>query len=1338
VHFINKLIAFKNKNHNKEYRMTNNQSGAQSSSQESQKKLTFEKLTPTHLSDDEMQGYTQALDFVFQEYDLLNIAITGPYASGKSSVIKTYEENHKKLKGIHISLSYFSPTLESKIKGKKKDNELAFEDELMLERKIINQLIHQIESDKIPATEFKVKSESTILTKAIWAVAFSLILSFFIFIDKTWLTNWQSEHNNIDLLLILFAFFSIVFFIFYKILDLQSRNNLIRKLKIFENEIDISSSECDISYFDKYLNEIIYILDKSTLDYIVFEDIDRYDDNLILNKLRELNYTYNKKQSKNKPKPIKFIYLIKDEIFESKERTKFFDYILPIVPVMDNSNSLGKMDELFKSQNIYNDFTNTFLDILSDYLDDIRLIKNICNEYIIYKTKLAHSAGWFKNENLLAIIVYKNIFPADYALTRLGLGQGVVHRIIESLKNKKNEVYQEQIKKINDEIQLRKEKINIIETCHLKNLDELDALFINIPNNIKNQYCYINGGNILTLNPKEFISALKKNNLKISSIRSESDHYKYDCEQYFNELEQNSEYQARKKEIEIITTNNKSTLEAEIKKLAQEKSQLKLPKKIKEIFTINQGNTVTTEALFEAHIGEDAEPIRENKRSKLYKAEYEKLSSSCYFPLLRVLIIQGYIDENYSDYTSFFNEQGSPKNDTLFLRNINEYINTDWKLELKKPEIVLKRLNADNANRFTGISVLNYSLLDYILEKSKTDDLSRLITLLNVHFETDFVNEYLTRYYALLVNQDIRYAPKSLCLFIEKLNKQFPQLWKYINLFHQKLYLYLSFIHNQPIEINKINEDGDLKEYIENSTDFLFIDDEWNTIFKLLDGSPNNLSKIARVFVKLDIQFKQIDHATPALLALVEKNNNYQLNYINVKYILENQHDKKDFDFHIIQTVLESNDNAPIKLYFQNHPEALVLSIAQSDIPTIDDSEQTVLFVLNHDDISSVVKTAYIDKLATMMTNLNEITDNGIWDKLLEKQKIAYSAKNIVHYFLNYELEDEEEDVADGKSNKRVINEQLVHFINQNTKNISSSEANLTSLIPKDDELSLFFRRITINSSLDDTKYRMLISWFNGRYYANFNYENIEKTKISILIEHKVIRLGVKQDLNFIRKNYPDNILELITHNFEEYINKLKEDDSLIDHDEIINLLSTELSLAQKTSLLGLTNVPISINYANDSVALQKHILENNFNTDDLAVITNNQYYNSATNVIQNKVKQLCIEYKTQTQQIKSICYNLLIELFTCDVFSLDDKYTLLCNQIPHLDAKKTYKALKTIEQDATNQSFFSNLFIAKRPSFENTALNQKIIEELNKKWKFTYKVENNQINAYGQKLVKN
>ena len=155
--------------------MEDNQNGAKQIAQ--QENITFEKLTPTTLSADEMIGYNEALDFVFKEDDLLNIAISGPYASGKSSVIKTYEEKHHgNLKGIHISLSYFSPNLKSKIKNINPDDEFTFSDELMLERKIINQLIHQIDPKQIPATDFKVKAESETSIKIFWASIISLFL----------------------------------------------------------------------------------------------------------------------------------------------------------------------------------------------------------------------------------------------------------------------------------------------------------------------------------------------------------------------------------------------------------------------------------------------------------------------------------------------------------------------------------------------------------------------------------------------------------------------------------------------------------------------------------------------------------------------------------------------------------------------------------------------------------------------------------------------------------------------------------------------------------------------------------------------------------------------------------------------------------------------------------------------------------------------------------------------------------------------------------------------------------------------------------------------------------
>jgi len=1327
--------------------MENNQNGESQSTEEPQDKLTFEKLTPTHLPDKEMKGYTEALDFVFEERDLLNIAITGPYASGKSSVIKTYEENRKKtdepFNGIHISLSYFSPILESKIKGKKKDDELAFEDELMLERKIINQLIHQIDPTKIPATDFKVKSESKARFRIMWSIIISLVILFVIYKNETWFTTILNEHLLFTLTT-LGIFIAIVTFM---IIKLQSGNNLIGKLKIFENEIDISSSECDVSYFDKYLNEIIYILDKSKLNYIVFEDIDRYDDNLILNKLRELNYTYNKKQANNQPKPIKFIYLIKDEIFESKERTKFFDYILPIVPVMDNSNSLGKIQEIFEDRKISGDFSETFLNTLSLYLDDIRLIKNICNEYIIYKNKLANDANWFKYEKLLAIVVYKNIFPADFSLTRLGLGQGVVHRIIKSLYDQKNKIYNDRCKSIDDEIKEQKSEIELLDSCFLQNLDELDALYICLTNNSHpyDNISTINGTPVRNKNNVEIVNLLKKNKYQAKNFNN------YDVnniEQKFEFLDTIPEYLKRKQILTLSQKKTQQALREKIKVLEKEKIQTKRPKNIVEIIAHLENNGTNLDILLEKHIENEKEKTqskahdgkistsKEESPAERYKKEYSKLSSSCYFPLLKYFIREGYIDEHYSDYMTFFNSKGLSHNDVQYLRNIKERVDNAWELELRKPALVLQTLNADGSARFKESSVLNYSLLDHMLGANKTTDLSLFISLLKSQHKVEFIDAYLARYYAFLVNEDDRYTRRNLYVFIGKLNEQFPEIWHYIDIFDKKLYIYLSLIHCKQALIDGMNQDRRLKTFIDLTKDFLLINDEWHTIFNLLDKKQYNLNIIIEYFVKLNIKFLNIEDATPQLLELVEESNTYQLNHFNAKYILENKYHLNDFASHTIQTILTLGDDAPIKLYFEDNLEESVLSLTESDVTNIDDNEETVLFILNHDEISSSAKMAYIDKLATTISELDKITDKNIWDKLLEKQKIQYSAENIVYYFLHYELaENDEED--DSKNENRVINEQLAKFINQNDKNISSKEANLSNLVTDDNNKNIFFERVVINTDIENTKYSMLIAWFNGLTYADFDIKNLVKEKMSILIQHKAIRLLNGPDLNFLRKNYPDNILELIVNNFSDYIEMLKNDMSLVDHEEIINLLSKDLTLEHKLVLIGLTSKPISINNTNYSTEIKKHILDTNFDVNDLAYITSDQFYNSTINEIRGKIKGLCIEYQTQILDLEQISYRLLIELFDTKDFPLDKKYTLLSHQLRHFNEKQVHFAFKKIELDSTNQSFFSHLFIGKRSSFENTDLNKKIMEALNNKWEFTFKVEENQINAKGKKLIK-
>ncbi|OTQ19142.1 hypothetical protein B6D15_03315, partial [Gilliamella apicola] len=779
---------------------------------------------------------------------------------------------------------------------------------------------------------------------------------------------------------------------------------------------------------------------------------------------------------------------------------------------------------------------------------------------------------------------------------------------------------------------------------------------------------------------------------------------------YFNDLEKNSEYKNRREKLEIILENEKSTLLAEIRELEKEKLQLKSPNKISEVIKIKQDNNTTIETLFKDHIYDQITDTEEKIEHKQYKSEYEKLESSCYFQLLRTLIIQGYIDENYNDYTSFYDEQGLPQNDTLFLRNINERILNDWQLELKKPEIVLKRLNSYNSSKFNEPAVLNFSLLDHILATNKTRDLFQFINLFKSNREVDFVNEYLARYFTLLINNNIKYKTEHLCLFIKKLNIRFGNIWSLLNIFDPRLYVYLSFIHNQLIELEKMHGLVALKDFIEHSTDFLCIDEEWNRIFDLLD----NEQKITNAFEIMDIQFKQIEHSTPELLALVEANNYYELNYVNVKYILENKYNLTNFDSHIIETILSLSDDAPIKVYFQSNPALIVLFIVESDIPIIDHNEDIILFILNHKSIHSSIKTSYINKISLTIKLLQQVTDKGVWDILLEKQKIEYSAENIGYYFFNYKLEKE-------NNKDRKINDQLANFINSSNKNISPQQADLEKLILDEDDTNLFFRKIIQNPVLNPDKYRMLIAWFNGRYYPNFDCKELSKENISILIQLKAIVLEEEQDLNFIRENYPDHVEEFIIHN----------------RDGFISLFSKKY-MNEKFPLLELISKPSSINNKNYLTELEKNILKNEFSRNELLYLTKTEYYEHNTDEQKEIIKQLCVEHKTKTIGFRQICYSLLIKLLQIKEFSLDDKYTLLCNQINQLNIKETYQAFKILEQDPTNKNLFSNLFIGKDQYFDNTTLNQNIMEELNQKWKLKYEIKDGKIMGYGQKLIEN
>lgn len=431
----------------------------------------FERLTPIDNMD--LNVYEEAIDYAFDNSDIKNVAISGAYSAGKSSVLASYKKKHSDLHFLHISLAHFkSPEQEDEVEVK----------ESVLEGKILNQLIHQIPSEKIPQTNFRVKkkvSAKSIIKPTIEAVLFFIVAIYFVCFDiwksyvNTLPNNWfksiltLSTHQYalmVDGILMV----TLLLFIVYGLIRVQKNKNVFRKLNLQGNEIEIFE-ESDDSYFDKYLNEVLYLFENVDADVIVFEDMDRFNANRIFERLREVNTLANIQLQKEDKKVLRFFYLLRDDIFVSKDRTKFFDYIVPVVPVVDSSNSYDQFISHFKKGGIFEKFDESFLQGLSLYIDDMRLLKNIYNEFVVYFNRL--NITELDCNKMLAIIAYKNLFPRDFA--DLQLNQGFVY----TLFCKKDNFIEDEITEMKKAIDERQQRISSSKKEHLVSMRELNAAF---------------------------------------------------------------------------------------------------------------------------------------------------------------------------------------------------------------------------------------------------------------------------------------------------------------------------------------------------------------------------------------------------------------------------------------------------------------------------------------------------------------------------------------------------------------------------------------------------------------------------------------------------------------------------------------------------------------------------------------------------------------------------------------------------------------------------------------------------------------------------------------------
>ena len=654
-------------------------------------KYKFERLTPTDNVD--LEVYEEAIDYVFDNPDVRNVAISGAYSAGKSSILASYKKKHSNKRFLHISLAHFQSPNEKEDATEVKES--------VLEGKILNQLIHQIPSKKIPQTNFRVKRRigtASIIIKTLEIISLLIAVIYLLFFDswKNYVSslpaNWlksilELSAHSYALMVDGIIIIALVSFLIYGLIKIQRNKNVFRKLNLQGNEIEIFE-ESEDSYFDKYLNEVLYLFENVDADVIVFEDMDRFNANKIFERLREVNTLVNiqlQKENKKGKRILRFFYLLRDDIFISKDRTKFFDYIIPVVPVVDSSNSYDQFISHFKKGGLFERFDESFLQGLSLYIDDMRLLKNIYNEFVIYFNRLNITELDFNK--MLAIIAYKNLFPRDFA--DLQLNQGFVY----TLFNKKDEFIETEVKEIKKAIDEKQQRISSSKKEHLVSMRELNAAFAD--KYLRNY------------------SWSRQNDSDLSDF----------VMNYLNGNNKN-EYLSRKQLLEDKLSENSNELHQEIFNLERRIIEIK-NKQLHQIITRNNIDTI-----FSITSTNEIGTV----------TNFNEIKSSEYFDLLKYLIRNGYIDETYADYMTYFYENSLSRIDKTFLRSVTDRKAKEYTYQLKNPGLVVSRLRLVD---FDQEEILNFALLTYLLyTQSHIEYLERFFDQLKETKNFKFIGAY--------------------------------------------------------------------------------------------------------------------------------------------------------------------------------------------------------------------------------------------------------------------------------------------------------------------------------------------------------------------------------------------------------------------------------------------------------------------------------------------------------------------------------------------------------------------------------------------------------------------
>ena len=1078
-------------------------------------------LTPEYRESDH-GVYVSSITEALSNPAIRNIALSGNYGVGKSSILQEIARQNEK-RVVELSLSSLSPIETASLDGSVPKHAATTTNRIQQE--IVKQLLYREEPQKTPGSRFQRIERSSFWREVgigcLTGVAIAIIF---------FLTGWTGKIAEELFLIADIGLWLHLFIAGVAGVMIAAMRNLFQGRihigQLSAGSATVTLDKKSVSYFDQYLDEIVYFFEVSGRDILIFEDIDRFDDAFIFETLRSLNALLN--NSPQIEKPIRFVYAIKDSIFDQASlkkngrgfkqdiaiddpaqaeviranRTKFFDLVIPVVPFITHRSARNLALQLLEE--IDHQVDSDLIDLAVRYIPDMRLLKNIRNEFIVFRDRIFSGDGAqlkLSETELFAMMLYKSTHLADFEAIRLGKSK------IDQLYDISRKLVIRNVQNTEKNVRIVRQKIIRIDGL----AQESSMLGIKLIEHVKRVaqaagYELQNGkfqfkGNDYTENDLkhlDFWQAFSKEKSEVTLRWRSSYHYQQQTLNFSRSdlaLSLNTRL-----EQEYWDNTHRNTQKEELEKLLQNLTSLR----IADMHSLMQRSDFTI-------------PYDENNVELSLDTIARKLLTD---GLAYELIRAGHINKNFTLYTSTFHgNRVSPGATNFIIHHVERNIMDEY--------FALNDADVASIMRECGKGILketalyNIAILDYVLRKDTTSAEAIISSL--IMFRKD-ENRFLQAYLS---------GGSECSKFIEYFAKATPRALLYLG-----TEVELDDSIRQTLINDSLRNLNDQITYQSDASLSAYLKDKYSEFPVLTSESVTELTanRIASLFVEKGIQITLLEPLSQTVRKAFISLNAYEINLDNLYTVLGR-------DASLALDSVYAENEGMYRYLIENLDEYIA---ATNDVSKTVESESFFVSAIedaiasDSNQISELIRRA---SEACIIKSLQDVSED-VWPLLAQHNRFPTTFKNVRDY----------------------IN--AVGSIDKNLGNLLTSSGNITEyeIIEKEDKEELAKEILTSRDALPSPRIRVsLIASLKLKHYLKAEEIPVENGELyPLMIERIVIKDDASSYARLSEANWEsrEHVIE-ISKEFSNYITP-----SLLENDLVNFLTSQKIKLAVKQAIV--------------------------------------------------------------------------------------------------------------------------------------------------------------------------